>query len=87
MKLRDANLQVYEKNSLTYPPSCILPSRTHHNCFFRRDFESMRVNFLSGNISKVVLLVVCLFNYDSSKSTSSMLNVAFDFVLITVFVK
>ena len=26
MKLRDANLQVYEKNSFTYPPSCILPS-------------------------------------------------------------
>ena len=25
MKLRDANLQVYEKSSLTYPPSCILP--------------------------------------------------------------
>ena len=25
MKLRDANLQVYEKNSFTYPPSCILP--------------------------------------------------------------
>ena len=26
MKLRDANLQVNEKNSFTYPPSCILPS-------------------------------------------------------------
>ena len=26
MKLRDANLQVYEENSFTHPPSCILPS-------------------------------------------------------------
>ena len=26
MKLRDANLQVNEKNSFTNPPSCILPS-------------------------------------------------------------
>ena len=26
MKLRDANLQVNEKNSFTHPPSCILPS-------------------------------------------------------------
>ena len=26
MKLRDANLQVYEENSFTHPPSRILPS-------------------------------------------------------------
>ena len=26
MKLRDANLQVNEKNSFTHPPPCVLPS-------------------------------------------------------------
>ena len=26
MKLRDANLQINQKNSFTNPPSCILPS-------------------------------------------------------------
>ena len=36
---------------------------------------------------KVVLLVIYVFDYDSSKWTSFMLNVAFDFVLSTVFVK
>ena len=46
MKLRDASLQVYEKNSFTYPPSCILPSfsrnaclhflEMHHDYFFQR---------------------------------------------------
>ena len=36
---------------------------------------------------KVVLLVIYQFNYDSSKSTISMLNMAFDVILSAVFVK
>ena len=36
---------------------------------------------------KVVLLVIYLFNHDSSKSTIFMLNMAFDVLLNTVFVK
>ena len=36
---------------------------------------------------KVLLPVLYLFNYDSCKSTFFMLNMAFDFVLNTIFVK
>ena len=36
---------------------------------------------------KVVLLVIYLFNHDSSKSTIFMLNMAFDVLLSAVFVK
>ena len=36
---------------------------------------------------KVVLLVIYLFNHDSSKSTIFMLNMAFDVLLRAVFVK
>ena len=52
-------LQVNEKNSFTHTPSCILPSflgihhffRIHHDYFFQRGFESVRTQFLSGNIN------------------------------------
>ena len=44
---------------------CLL--RIHHDYFFQRVFESVRAQFLSGNISG--LLVIYLFNYNSSKST------------------
>ena len=90
MTLRDANLQVYKKNSFTYPPSCILPSFSKNasqlllpkrllKCVSKISFRKYK--------QKVVLLVIHLFNFDSSKSTSSMLNVPFDFVFSTVFVK
>ena len=36
---------------------------------------------------KVVLLVIYLFNHDSSKSTTIILNMAFDVLLSAVFVK
>ena len=36
---------------------------------------------------KVVLLVIYLFNHDSSKSTIFILNMAFDILLSAVFVK
>ena len=83
MKLREANLQVYEKNSFTHPPSCIL-------LLFSRNASRLvlpkRLLKCASKISfwkykqKVVLLVIYLFNYDSPKSTSFMLNEAFDFV-------
>ena len=41
----------------------------------------MPAQFLSGNISK--LLVIYLFKYDSSKSTFSMLNMELD-VLVSI---
>ena len=60
----------------------------HHDYFFQRGFESVRARFLSGNNKrKVMLLVIYLFNYDSSKSTFFMLNIAFDVLSSTVFVK
>ena len=90
MKLQDANLQIYEKVSFTYPASYILPlfSKNASRLLYQK-----RLLKFASKISlwkykqKVVLLAIYLFNYDSSKSTFFMLNVAFDFVLGTVFVK
>ena len=90
MKLGDANLQVYEENSFTYPPSCISPSFSKNAS---RLLLPQRLLKCANKISfrrykqKVGLLVIYMFNYDSSKLTSFMLNVAFDFVLSTVLVK
>ena len=162
MKLRDANLQVNDKNSFTHPPSYILHSFSKNtsrllfpkslcrssrldvfyekgvlrifakftrkqlrqslffskvagacnfikkealaqvfscefceiskDAFFYRTplvaasaFDSVRAQFLLGNISG--LLVIYLFNYNSSKSTFYMLNVQLDVLLSTAFVK
>ena len=83
MKLRDANLQVNEKNFFSYPPSCILPSFSQKtsselhlsNYFSRRGFASLRVQLFFWKCKrKVVLLLIYLFNYDSSKSIFFMLN-------------
>ena len=69
MKMRYANLQVYEKNFFKY----LL--RTDHDYFFRRGFDSVRAKKTFRKYKqKVVLLVIYLFNYDSSKSTSFMLK-------------
>ena len=56
MKLRDANLQVYEKNSLTYLLSCA--------AFIFS--ECITITF-SEEALKVVLLVIYLSSHDSSK--------------------
>ena len=45
---------------------CLHFLRIHHDYFFQRVFESVRVQLLSGNISG--LLVIYLFNCNSSKS-------------------
>ena len=69
MKLRDVNLQVNEKtlSHILLHLFCLHFLRIHYNYFFQRVFESVRAQFLSGNISG--LLVIYLFNYNSSKST------------------
>ena len=56
---------------------CLYFLRMHQDYFLWRSYESVREQFLSGNINakwKVVLLVIYLFNYDSSKSAFFMLN-------------
>ena len=88
MKLRDANLHVYEKKTpFTHPPSFILPSFSQNTS---RLLLSKRFWKCGSTISfrkykrKVVLLVIYLFNYDSSKSAFFMLNMAIDVLLSTV---
>ena len=53
----------------------------------RSFLTEMRTQFISRNIRKAALLVIYLFNYDSSKPTFFMLNMAFDVLSSTVFVK
>ena len=91
MKLRDTNQQVYiKKNSFTHPLSCILPSFSQNASLL---LPPKRLSKCASTVSfrkykrKVVLLVICLINYDLSKSTFFILNLASDFVLSTVFVK
>ena len=88
MKLRNANLQVHVKNSFTYPHSCILPSKNAPPLLFLKGFLkcASKIPFRKYN-QKVVLLVIYLFNCDSSKWTSFILNVEFDFVFSTIFVE
>ena len=91
MNLRDTNLQLNEKNSFTNPPSCILPSFSKNASrlpFPKRLLKcASKSAFFRKYKQNVVLLVTYLLNYDSSKSTSFMLHVAFGFVLSMVFVK
>ena len=87
MKLGDASLKVYKNNSFKHPlfhVFCLHFLRMHHIYFFRRGFESVRVQFFQR---KAVLLVAYLFNHDSPKSTIFMLNMALDVLLSAVFVK
>ena len=88
MKLRDANLQVNDKNSsqILLHVFCLHFLRTHH-ITSKSLLKSASKIFCRKYEQKVVLLVIYLLNYDWSKSTSFMLNMAFDFVLSTVFVK
>ena len=82
MKLRDA--KSLQKNSFTYPPSrntfCLNFLRTHHDYYFPNRLWkcASKISFRKYK-QKIVLLVIYLFHYDSSKSTSFMLNVKFDF--------
>ena len=85
MKLRDTNLQVNEKNSFTYPPSCILPSFSENAPWLLFPKRLWKCG-TTISFRKYKWKVVCyLFNYDSSKSTFFVLNMAFDVLLSTVF--
>ena len=81
MKLRDANLKVKEKTvwHILLDVFCLHFLRIHHDYFFRRVFQSVRAQCLSGIISG--LLLIYLFNYDCSNSTFSMLNMQLDGLL------
>ena len=52
MRLRDANLQAYKKNSFAHSTSCILPSFSQSASRLQRCFESVRAHFVSGNINE-----------------------------------
>ena len=71
-----------------------LKKRLLHGCFPVNFVKFLRTSFLqnpSGRLlkykRKAMSLVLYLFNYGSSKSTFFMLNMAFDVILSTIFVK
>ena len=62
-----------KKNSFTYPVSCILPSFSQNalRLLLPKRLWKCAITFsFRESKQKVVLLVIYLFNYDSSKSTS-----------------
>ena len=86
MKLWDASLQVYEENSFIHPFMYFTFIFSGYVTITSSE-ESLKVcqhNFFQR---KVILLVIYLFNHDSSKSIIFMLNMAFDVLLSAVFVK
>ena len=59
-----------------------------HRCFPVSFAKFLGTPFLAEYLRWLLLLfVIYLFNYDSSKSTYFMLNMAFDVLFGTVFVK
>ena len=92
MKLQDTSLQVCEKNSFTHPfmyfafifSECItITSSQGCYCSSEETLKMCEHNFFQR---KVVLLLIYLFNHDSSKSTLFMLNMAFHVLLSAVCV-
>ena len=68
----------------------ILPSfsqNTSQSLFPKRLWTGARTISFRIYKLKVALLVIYLFNHDSSKATFFLLNMAFDVLLSTVFVK
>ena len=77
MKLRDANLQLTKRSSFTHRPSCILLSFSQNTSSLllpKRFWKCVNTTSFRRCKEKVVLLVIYLFNYNSSKSTFFMLN-------------
>ena len=77
--------KVTKKISFTYHPSCILPSfsKNPSQLLLPKRLWNCSVATVSSKYKQnVVLLVIYLFNYNSSKSTSFMMSVAFNFVLV-----
>ena len=85
MKLWDANLRNNKKNSFAHRPSCILPSFSKNNSrlLLPKSLWKCASTISFRNVSG--LLVIYLFNYDSSVSTFSMFNMQLDVLLSTVF--
>ena len=77
MKLRDANLQVYEKNSFAYPLSRILLSFSQKAWWLLllKRLSKCASTFLSGNISGKYL-----FNQHWSESTCWIWHLKFSWV-------
>ena len=68
-------------------PACKFTKKTYTFSFTYFAFTfSERVCEYNFFQRKVVLLVIYLFNHDSSKSTIFMLNMAFQIILSAVFV-
>ena len=85
MKLQDASLQVYEKK-LFYTYSFMYFASFSQNAS-RLIPPKRLVNCASALLVLVVLLIIYLFNYDPSQSTSFMQNMASDADLSTAVVK
>ena len=71
----------FTNKTLSYILSCILPSTITSS---ERYLKVSEYNFFQ---QKIVVLLIYLFNHDSSKSTIFMLNMAFDVLLSAGFVK
>ena len=82
MNLQDCNLQVYEKNSFTHPPSCILPSFSQNASrllLLKRlwkyastiSFRKFKQKVLLVLVQVFVLLVICLLNSHNAANISS----------------
>ena len=77
----------FTNKTLSHILSFILPSFFSECIMITSPEDSLKVYECNFFQRKVVLLVIYLFNHDSSKSTIFMLNMVFDVLLIVVFVK
>ena len=73
----------YQKGGGVLSKRC--SQRPWHECFPANFAKFLRTPFLTEDLRG--LLLIYLFNYDSSKITFVMLNMAFDVLLSTVFIK
>ena len=77
----------FTNKTLSHILSWILPSFSQNASRFTSPEESLKVCQCNFFQRKVVLFVIYLFNHDSSKSTTFILNMVFDVLLSAVFVK
>ena len=76
----------YQKGGGVLSKRC--SQRPWHGCFPANFAKFLRTPFLTEDLRGLLLLfLIYLFNYDSSKITFVMLNMAFDVLLSTVFIK
>ena len=73
----------YQKGGGVLSKRC--SQRPWHECFPANFAKFLRTPFLTEDLRG--LLLIYLFNYDSSKITFVMLNMAFDVLLSKVFIK